>query len=207
MQSPLIIGITGGSGSGKTYFLKQLAAKLPAGSTSILTFDNYYRPINQQQKDENGIENFDLPESLDIKRFITDLNSLKNGQDVFLKEYTFNNTNKIPSSIHIKAAPILLIEGIFTFHFTEIFNLLSVKIFIDAPEELMLRRRITRDAEERGYDLDDVKYRFENHVLPAFQKFIAPKKTLADLIIPNFNGFEKALEVVKIYAVQHLSSQ
>ena len=199
MASPLIIGITGGSGSGKTYFLKQLAQRLPDEKVSVLSFDNYYQPRHLQPKDENGIENFDTPESLDIDRFAADLQALIKGQNLAIKEYTFNNYKAEPKLIHIKSAPVILIEGIFTFHFQEIFDLLSLKLFIDAPTETMLSRRIHRDAVERGYDLEDVNYRFSKHVMPAFKNFIETKKPQADLIIPNHSGFEKALQVVVVY--------
>ena len=199
MASPLIIGITGGSGSGKTYFLQQLVAKLPSEEVSVLSFDNYYKPRHQQPKDDLGIENFDTPESLDSDKFLTDLKSLIAGNNLAIKEYTFNNAHADPKLIYIKSVPVILIEGIFTFHFQEIFDLLSLKLFIDASTETMLSRRIHRDAVERGYDLEDVNYRFSKHVMPAFKNLIETKKPQADLIIPNHSGFEKALQVVVMY--------
>lgn len=199
MKEPLIIGLTGGSGSGKTLFLNQLLSCLNENTASVLSLDNYYKARNQQPKDEKGVENFDLPQSLDRDRFIADLKKLKNGEDVVLQEYTFNNDNKVPATIHIKSAPIIMVEGIFTFYFEEVRKLMDLKIFVEAPEYLMLTRRITRDAEERGYDLSDVLYRFQHHVTPSFKKYIEPFKYEADLIIPNHNGFDIALDVVSNY--------
>ncbi|MEQ9302949.1 MAG: uridine kinase, partial [Marinoscillum sp.] len=142
MNKPITVGITGGSGSGKTLFLRQLMAAFGPEEVSLLSLDNYYKPRNEQPKDDRGIENFDLPESLDRERFSLDLKKLKSGQDLTLKEYTFNNAAKEPKLIHIKSTPIIVVEGIFTFYYEEINDLLDFKIFIEAPDYLMLTRRI-----------------------------------------------------------------
>jgi len=205
MSKPLIIGITGGSGSGKTLFLKQLMEKFEEGEISLLSLDNYYKPRTEQPLDERGVENFDLPESLDRERFSNDLRKLKQGKDIIIQEYTFNNDEKKPQTIHIKATPIIVVEGIFTFYYEEILDLLDLKIYIEAPDYLMLTRRITRDAEERGYDLSDVLYRFQHHVTPAFKKYIEPLKHEADVLIPNHNGFSVGLEVIVSYLRQKVN--
>ena len=205
MSKPLIIGITGGSGSGKTLFLKQLMEKFEEGEISLLSLDNYYKPRTEQPLDERGVENFDLPESLDRERFSNDLRKLKQGKDIIIQEYTFNNDEKKPQTIHIKATPIIVVEGIFTFYYEEILDLLDLKIYIEAPDYLMLTRRITRDAEERGYDLSDVLYRFQHDVTRAFKKYIEPLKHEADVLIPNHNGFSVGLEVIVSYLRQKVN--
>lgn len=195
-QKPLLIGITGGSGSGKTLFLKKLMDAFSAEEVSLLSLDNYYKPRAEQPKDAKGIENFDLPESLDRERFFHDLQRLKKGEHISIQEYTFNNDQVIPGIIEVRSTPIIVVEGIFAFYYQEINDLLDFKIFIEAPDYLMLTRRITRDAEERGYDLSDVLYRFQHHVTPSFKKYIEPLKYDSDIIIPNHNGFAVALNVV-----------
>lgn len=204
-EKPLVIGISGGSGSGKTLFLRQLMDAFKDTEASLLSLDNYYKPRSEQPRDAQGIENFDLPESLDRERFFLDLQKLKNGTDITIQEYTFNNNQKKPKAISIKSAPIIVVEGIFTFYYKEINDLLDFKIFIEAPDYLMLTRRITRDAEERGYDLGDVLYRFQHHVTPSFKKYIEPLKFDADIIVPNHNGFSTALDVVVTYLRNHVS--
>ncbi len=204
MNNPLIIGIAGGSGSGKTLFINELKNAFHQGEITVLSFDNYYRPIQEQPRDKNGIENFDLPESLDEVRFFNDLVKLKSGQPVSLNTYTFNNQSATPEIIHLKPANILVVEGIFTFYFENINNLLDLRIFIEAPDYLMLSRRIVRDGKERGYDAEDVMYRFQNHVVPAFNQYIGPLKTKSDLIIPNHTDFTSALDVINKYIRYHL---
>ncbi len=204
MNNPLIIGIAGGSGSGKTLFINELKNSFHQGEVTVLSFDNYYRPIQEQPRDKNGIENFDLPESLDEVRFLNDLVKLKSGQPVSLNRYMFNNLSATPEIIHLKPANILVVEGIFTFYFENINNLLDLRIFIEAPDYLMLSRRIVRDGKERGYDAEDVMYRFQNHVVPAYNQYIEPSKSKSDLIIPNHTDFKSALDVIYKYIRHHL---
>lgn len=199
MNSPLIIGIAGGSGSGKTRFINELKSSFQTGEVTVLSFDNYYRPIHEQPLDENGIENFDLPESLDETRFYNDLVKLKSGEPISLKAYTFNNLDATPEVIKLNPANILVVEGIFTFYFEKINKLLNLRIFIEAPDYLMLSRRIIRDGKERGYDAEDVMYRFQNHVVPAYNQYIGPLKSKSDLIIPNHTDFTSALDVISKY--------
>lgn len=204
-SGPIVVGISGGSGSGKTLFLRRLMGEFSDDEVSLLSLDNYYKERKQQPKDEQGIENFDMPESIDSQRFFHDLEKLKSGQDIDLVEYTFNNKSKKPKVIKIKSAPVIVVEGIFTFYFKKVSDLLDLKIFIEAPDYLMLTRRITRDAKERGYDLSDVLYRFQHHVTPSFKKYIEPLKMDADIIIPNHKGFAVALNVVTTYLRSRLS--
>lgn len=202
MHENTVIGITGGSGSGKTHFLKKLLDAIPRESMTLFSMDNYYKPIEQQARDENGVENFDRPDSLDRHAFFRDLKCLKEGQTVTKEEYNFNHREKKPRLLTFEPTPVIIVEGIFTFYYEEISSLLDLKIYIDTPDYLMLKRRIIRDAKERGYDLNDVLYRFEHHVTPAYRKFIRPLKEEADLIIPNHRNFDNALEVISIYIRQ-----
>lgn len=172
---------------------------------TLLSLDNYYRPREQQPIDAHGFKNFDLPTGLEIDRFLTDLDRLLAGEDIHIREYTFNNPNKKPSTIFIRSSPILVVEGLFTFHFEDLRKLLDLKVFIDTPPHLMLSRRIQRDAEERGYDLQDVLYRFEHHVMPAYRDFIEPHKSTADLIVPNHGSFTKSLQVLTAFLQSHLT--
>ncbi|MEQ9403163.1 MAG: uridine kinase [Cyclobacteriaceae bacterium] len=197
MSKPKVIGITGGSGSGKTLFIKELLKRLP--NVSVHSMDNYYIGRNLQPRDEEGVENFDTLDSIDKEKFASDLQLLIDGHTLQLEEYQYNNSKAEKRTVEIKSADIILVEGIFALYIEEVRILLDLKIFIEAPDFLMLKRRIIRDAEERGYDLSDVLYRFEHHVTPAFVNYIEPSRKWADLIIPNHNNFDKALEVVTTF--------
>lgn len=198
-ERPYIIGITGGSASGKTLFLQRLMAQFPSEEICLLSQDNYYRPKQDQTKDENGIENFDLPGAIDDEAFAKDVEKLRSGQIVTREEYTFNNSSKVPDILHFYPRKILVVEGIFVFHFPEVAKLLDLKIFIDAQNKIKLKRRIKRDNEERGYDLQDVMYRWKYHVKPTYEEFIRPHKKSCDIVIPNNIHFEKGLEVIVHY--------
>ena len=200
MKKPLIVGITGGSGSGKTLFMEKLLEHLP--DAALHSMDNYYIPIDQQPIDKNGIENFDKLESIDIDRYINDLKTLRAGKQLEIDEYTFNNDKSTSKKIIIKPSKVILVEGIFVLAIEKIRDFLNLKLFVEAPDYLMMSRRIMRDAEERGYDLNDVLYRYQHHVTPAFRKYIEPSKQWADLIIPNHTNFDVALDVVQTFLNQ-----
>lgn len=204
---PYFVGITGGSGSGKTYFLNRLMEAFESSDICLISQDNYYHPIDKQIKDENGIENFDIPESINNNDLLADIQQLKSGKAVNRKEYLFNNAAKQAKTITLNPAPIIVVEGIFTFHFEKVREAMDLKLFVDAKDILMLKRRIYRDAEERGYDLQDVLYRYEHHVEPAFTKFIKPYKQEADIIIPNHVSGSNRLETAIDLVVNHLRTK
>ncbi len=197
MEKPYIIGITGGSGSGKTRFLKQLLEGFDGRHVTCISQDDYYRPREYQLVDKNGELNFDRPESIDYEHFASDLRALSEGKSIQKEEYTFNNPSVEAKTLVRKSAPVILVEGIFIFHYKKISELIDLKIFIDARDYVKLQRRLKRDREERGYDADDVLYKYENHIMPSYQKFIEPYKEEADLVVPNNKDFENALHVIK----------
>jgi uridine kinase len=198
MIKPFTIGITGGSGSGKTFFLKNLAEQFTEEEICFISQDNYYRPRDQQMEDEKGVKNFDLPEAIDHKQFYEDILQLKRGEVLRKTEYVFNNPNVTPKNLVFKPAPVIVIEGLFIQYFPDIEKELDLKIFIEAKDYVKLSRRIRRDSEERGYDLDDVLYRYHHHVMPVYEKLIAPLKHNADMVIPNNSSFHRALEVLML---------
>ncbi len=197
MEKPFIIGITGGSGSGKTSFIKSLKGSFSKEEICFVSQDEYYLTKEFQKKDENGIENFDRPSSINKKAFIQDVKKLIAGETVTIQEYTYNNKNAKPKIITFEPAPIIIVEGIFVFHYKKIRKLLDLKVFIDAKENLKVIRRITRDKVERNYPLDDVLYRYENHILPSFEKYILPYRDTSDIVINNNDNFDQGLEVFK----------
>ena len=206
MSKPYLIGISGGSGSGKTTFIKALRSTFKPTELCIISQDDYYFPREQQRMDAKGIHNFDLPNSIDSKSFADDLIRLISGEIVRREEYTFNNEQASPKILVFHPAPIILVEGIFVFHYQEIMKLLDLKIFLDAKENLKVIRRIKRDQIERNYPIEDVLYRYENHVMPTFEKYILPYKPDADIIINNNAHFNNALAVVQGFIQQILKN-
>lgn len=198
-ETPFIIGITGGSGSGKTRFLNGLLSKFSASEVCLISQDNYYKPREVQPLDKNGIKNFDLPESIDFEAYKNDILALKAGNVVTREEYTFNNPSAKPKVITLSPAPVIVVEGIFVLYYRPIAQILDMKLYIDAKDYIKLIRRIVRDDKERGYDLDDVLYRYEHHVMPTYEKHIKPFKSEADIIIPNHKSFDSALDVIETY--------
>ena len=195
-MEPYFIGIAGGSGSGKTSFIRRLREQFSTEELCIISQDDYYFPEEQQPKDENDRYNFDLPQGIDKKTFRRDLQKLRNGEEVHIREYVFNNPAAERKWITFRPAPLIVVEGLFVLHYKKLAQLLDLKIFINAKENLKVIRRIHRDQVERGYPIEDVLYQYEHHVLPSFEKFIQPYQEEADIVVNNNRDFERGLEVV-----------
>jgi len=203
-MKPLIIGVTGGSGSGKTSFIKQLKRSFTKDEVSIISQDDYYKPKEEQQRDIRGVVNFDLPTSIYKDDLLEDLQELCQGKTVSRQEYTFNNDLKEPAILTFHPAPVIIVEGLFILYYYQIREQLDLKVFVDAKESLKIIRRIKRDRIERNYPLDDVLYRYEHHVMPAFEQFIKPFAPTADIVVNNNSVFEKGLQMVKGFIRNYL---
>jgi uridine kinase len=186
MSKPYIIGIAGGSGSGKTFFLNCFLNHFKKEEMCLVSQDDYYIPVaDNMTPEENKLYNFDLPHTIDRDHFIQDINKLIAGQSFTKKEYCFGNPNAVPKMLEIKPAPIIIVEGLFIMHFRDIAELLDLKIFIDADEDVALQRRLRRDLIERGYSQDDVMYKWINHVVPAYKEYLLPYMGECDKVIRN----------------------
>jgi uridine kinase len=184
-KNPFVIGICGGSGSGKTTLLKRLSETFEGINPSVFSMDNYYFPIEMQQKDKNGIVNFDLPTALDERKLSNDLVQLVNWEPIEVKEYFFNAPPDKNVLITIQPSEIIIVEGLFLFHYPSVFEALQYSVFVDVDHEIQLDRRIYRDQETRGYKRSDILYQWENHVLPCYENYIEPYKPNADFIFRN----------------------
>lgn len=146
--------------------------------------------------DENGHVNFDLPEAIDFKRMLKDLRMLMKGQSVDLVEYTFNNPDKFPKTFRWHSTPIIIIEGLFIFHYRKLASLFDLKLFIDAEDSIKLNRRLERDFLERAMSKEQILYQWENHVQPAFEKYLLPYQNEVDMVIMNNTHFERSFNII-----------
>jgi uridine kinase len=194
---PFLIGITGGSGSGKTRIIRELRAQFPLTDLCIISQDEYYKPREEQVWDDAGYQNFDLPDSIDQAAFVRDLDRLIRGEAVEKEQYVFNNPLQEKQMLRFEPAPVILIEGLFVLHVPMIRDMLDLKLFIDAEDIIKLKRRIVRDAGERNYPLEDVLHRYEHHVLPSYRAFIEPYRRLADIVINNHTRYDRAIDVIR----------
>jgi uridine kinase len=186
----MVIGVTGGSGSGKSFFCKKLKEAIGHENVCHLVQDHYYLPKQQQPLDENGISNFDTVASLDLKKYEKHVLDLYNGKQVAISEYVYNNPKLRAQNILLKPSKILLLEGLLVFNPPAVATLCGIKIFLEVDKDIRLNRRIKRDFEERGYDRADVLYRFENHAEPMYTYEIEPYKRQADFIFGNTSEIE-----------------
>jgi uridine kinase len=195
-STPFLVGIAGGSGSGKTSFLRDLLLHFPAQKIALVSQDNYYEPKHLQQVDENGVINFDLPTSINREYFYSDMMKLMQGESIELMEYNFNNPAALPKKVVVNPAPIIIMEGLFVFHYEEIRKKLNYKVFIDVHHEERLQRRIKRDGAERGYPEHEVIYQWQNHVRPSEEEFLYPYLPECDLIVDNTIHYREGLQTL-----------
>jgi uridine kinase len=190
----MIIGICGGSGSGKTTLLMRLKSYYKGLNPSIFSMDNYYYPIEKQEKDENGVHNFDLPTALDVIKLTDDLQKLKNGEQIVLREYHFNTPPNKHVLLTINPSDLIIVEGLFLFHFFGVKELIDYSIFVDVDPKIQLDRRLYRDQETRGYSRESVLYQWENHVTPCYENYLLPYEKEADFRFRNDSRSDQDFE-------------
>jgi len=196
-HKPYLVGITGGSASGKTHFLNSLKKHFGTHEICIISQDNYYKPAHKHQLDENGHINYDLPDCIDLESFAADIEKLHNNQTVYRHEYRFQHAQQQGDLLTFNPAPIIICEGLFIFYHAAIFKQFDLKIFINADEDIALQRRLKRDVAERNIDEDFVIYQWKNHVLPAYRQYLLPFMAQADIIINNNTHFNNSLKLLQ----------
>ncbi|MCH2232663.1 MAG: AAA family ATPase [Crocinitomicaceae bacterium] len=188
-KTKFVVGITGGSGVGKTTLIRKLYNEFPNRVTTF-SLDNYYKPKHTQAKDENGIINFDLPTALDTANMEQDLLKLAGGEAIQQKIYAFNNPSIEEEFQRLEPKELLLVEGLFVMHYDFLKPILDYTVYLKVDQELQLKRRLKRDVEERNYSYDDVMYQWENHVIPSYANYVLPYREDSDLIITNNSTFD-----------------
>ncbi|MEN8745024.1 MAG: uridine kinase [Polaribacter sp.] len=193
----LIIGIAGGTGSGKTTVVNQIIHQLPTNEVCVISQDSYYKATDDLSYDERTKINFDHPRAIDFELLVAQLKSLKEGKVVEQPVYSFVTHNRTSDTIKTHPRKVILVEGILIFNSEELRNLFDIKVFVHAETDERLIRRLRRDIAERGRDIDEVLNRYQDTLKPMHQQFIEPTKNYADIIIPNDRYNTVAIDIVR----------
>ena len=193
----LIIGIGGGTGSGKTTVVNQIISEFPKGEVQVISQDSYYKDTSHLSFEDRCKINFDHPQSIDFQLLETHLKDLKKGKSIHQPVYSFKTHNRTGDTTLTEPKKVIIVEGILILSNTQLRTILDVKIFVHADSDERLIRRLKRDMAERGRDLDEVLDRYQTTLKPMHQQFIEPMKAYADIIIPNNNYNSVAVNVVK----------
>ncbi len=201
----LIIGIAGGTGSGKTTVVHQIMNELPETEVGIISQDSYYKDNSNLSFDERALINFDHPRAIDFDLLVKHLQELKAGNNIDQPVYSFVTHNRTDDTIYTHPRKVMIVEGILILAHPELRDLFDVKIFVHADSDERLIRRLKRDIAERGRDMDEVLNRYQTTLKPMHQQFIEPTKAFADIIIPNDKYNTVAIDVVRAVINQRLS--
>ena len=193
----LIIGIAGGTGSGKTTVVHQIMNELPETEVGIISQDSYYKANDHLNMDERALINFDHPRAIDFDLLCLDLKELKAGNSINQPVYSFVHHNRTDDYILTHPRKVMIVEGILILSNPELRNLFDIKIFVHADSDERLIRRLKRDIVERGRDMDEVLQRYQTTLKPMHEQFIEPSKAYADIIIPNDKYNTVAIDIVR----------
>jgi uridine kinase len=198
VNGPLMIGIAGGTGAGKSTIARRLAEPLPKDAISCIEHDAYYRDRPELSAEARAALNYDHPDSLDGPLFFQHLQSLKAGKAIEKPEYDFVTHRRAAETVRVEPRPVVIVEGILLFVDASIRDLLDICIYVDTDPDIRVFRRIRRDMESRGRTFESIRKQYYETVRPMHLEFVEPSKRYADLIIPEGNGgnLEIALEVI-----------
>lgn len=200
----LIIGIAGGTGSGKTTVVRKILEKLPAGEVAILPQDSYYKDSGHLPLEERLEINFDHPDSIEFELLTKHLKELRKGRDINQPIYSYLSCTRATETIQVKPCHVIIVEGILVLTNPELRKLMDLKVFVDADPDDRLIRVISRDIVERGRTIDKVMERYEKTLKPMHLQFIEPTKRFADIIIPQGGNNHIAIDILTKYILNNL---
>jgi len=200
----MIIGIAGGTGSGKTTVVRKITESLPEGSVAVVSQDNYYKDSSHLPWDERRAQNFDEPRAFDWELLLKDLMLLRDGKHIDQPVYDYATCSRLKDkSVRIDPKPVIILEGIMALVDPSIRAILDMKVFVDADSDERLIRVLRRDVVERGRTIDDLVNRYQHIIKPMHNLHIEPTKAYADLIVPQGGSNSVAINVLKEF-IQHL---
>ncbi|KDN54947.1 uridine kinase [Flavobacterium seoulense] len=200
----LIIGIAGGTGSGKTTVVHQIIKELHDAEVGVISQDSYYKMTNNLSYDERALINFDHPKAIDFELLVDHLKDLKKGKIIHQPVYSFVTHNRTEDTIITHPRKVVIVEGILILANPELRDLFDIKIYVHADSDERLIRRIKRDIAERGRDMEEVLNRYQKTLKPMHEQFIEPTKAFADIIIPNDKYNTVAIDIVRTVINQRI---
>lgn len=204
-KNMLIIGIAGGTGSGKTTVVRQIMNELKNEEVDVISQDSYYQDTSQLSMEERKKINFDHPKSIDFDLLVAHLKELKSGNSIEEPVYSFKEHNRTKETRTIHPRKVIIVEGILILTHADIRDMFDIKIFVHADSDERMIRRLKRDINERGRDLDEVLWRYQTTLKPMHQQFIEPTKEFADIIIPTNRHNTVAVDIVQTIIKDRLS--
>eukprot|EP00092_Neocalanus_flemingeri_P008029 GFUD01008666.1.p1 GENE.GFUD01008666.1~~GFUD01008666.1.p1 ORF type:complete len:612 (-),score=175.68 GFUD01008666.1:412-2247(-) len=202
---PFVIGVCGGSASGKTTVANKIISELGVPWVTLLSMDSFYKVLNEKQHELAALNeyNFDNPDAFDFELLFKTLQRLKEMKKVEVPIYNFMTHRRETKTVSMYGANVIIFEGILAFHMEDIRNILDMKVFVETDSDVRLARRLKRDITNRGRDIHGVMQQYENHVKPAYDRYIAPTMTYADIIVPRGGENQVAINLI----VQHVQTQ
>lgn len=206
-MNPLIIGVAGGSGSGKTTVVKHIINTIGKENILLLQHDSYYRDLKHLPFEERTEQNFDHPSSLETELMIRHIKALNEGYQVEVPIYDFTKHIRKEETRLAEPKKIILVDGILIFTEKELRQLMNIKLYVDTDDDIRLLRRIQRDIVERDRQLENVLTQYEKHVRPMHLEFVEPTKRYADIIIPRGGENQVALDMVNALIQDRLNNE
>jgi uridine kinase len=196
MSLPLVVGIAGGTASGKTTVARKIHEALSTSRVAFVDQDSYYRDLAHLTLEERREVNFDHPDAFDTDLLVQHVQALKGGQAIEKPVYDFVGSIRAPSTVTVTPADIILVEGILVLHMDKVRKELDVRIFVETEDDVRIIRRLTRDIKERGRDFDHVISQYFRHVRPMHMAFVEPSKRHADIVVPHGGNNEIAIDML-----------
>jgi len=203
----LVIGIAGGTGSGKTTVVNKIVEFFTEGEVAVMTQDAYYYDNSQLPLEERRQKNFDHPDSIEFTLMVDHIKQLREGHSILQPTYSFITCTRLEETVLIEPRHVLIVEGILSLSDENLRNLMDVKVYVDCASDVRLSRVIRRDIMERGRNVETVLDRYELTVRPSHLQFIEPTKNFADIIVPQGGMNEKAIEILTHYIRQMLRKE